>query len=72
MPHDDALVAETKSWLSKAASDLEAATHDLRAEPPLLEDILFHAQMEGVLRRAAPLTEYAWKSRHPGDPERRA
>jgi hypothetical protein len=25
--------------------------------------------MEALLRRAAPLTEYAWKFRYPGDPE---
>ena len=25
--------------------------------------------LEPLLRRAAPLTEYAWKFRHPGDPE---
>jgi HEPN domain-containing protein len=25
--------------------------------------------LEDVLRRAAPLTEYAWKFRYPGDPE---
>jgi HEPN domain-containing protein len=42
-PHPE-LVGETRSWLTKGASDLEAATHDLRADPPLLEDILFHAQ----------------------------
>ncbi|GIU80349.1 MAG: DNA-binding protein [Bryobacteraceae bacterium] len=25
--------------------------------------------LEDLLRRAAPLTEYAWRFRHPGDPE---
>ena len=25
--------------------------------------------LESLLRRAAPLTEYAWKFRYPGDPE---
>ncbi|MGA3024305.1 MAG: HEPN domain-containing protein [Bryobacteraceae bacterium] len=26
-------------------------------------------RLESLLRRAAPLTEYAWKFRYPGDPE---
>jgi HEPN domain-containing protein len=106
MPHDPSLVAETKAWLSKAARDLGAATYELQAEPPFVEDIVFHAQqavekalkafltwhgqafrkthnlvelgeacseldptLEALLRRAAPLTEYAWKFRYPGRPE---
>ena len=43
MPHDPSLVAETKAWLSKAARDLGAATYELQAEPPFVEDIVFHA-----------------------------
>jgi hypothetical protein len=27
-------------------------------------------ELEPLLRQAAPLTEYAWKFRYPGDPER--
>jgi HEPN domain-containing protein len=106
MPHDAIRIAETKSWLRKAASDLRAAIHELQADPPLLDDIVFHAQqaaektlkgflawhdqpfrrthdlveigqacveidssLEPLLRRAAPLTEYAWKFRYPGEPE---
>jgi HEPN domain-containing protein len=44
MTDDPALVAETKTWLCKAAMDLRAAEHDLSASPPLLEDVLFHCQ----------------------------
>lgn len=44
MPHDPARVADTKAWLSKAAVDLRAAEHDRTAEPPITEDIVFHAQ----------------------------
>jgi HEPN domain-containing protein len=44
MAFDPALVAETKSWLHKTAGDLAAARHDMLAEPPLLEDVVFHAQ----------------------------
>jgi HEPN domain-containing protein len=106
MPHDPALVAAVRSWLSKAGKDLAAAEYELLATPPFSEDILFHSQqatekslkaflswhripfrkthnlvelgeacckidqsLESLLRRAAPLTEYAWKFRYPGDPE---
>lgn len=99
MPHDPALVAEVRAWLSKAGKDLAAA-------PPFSDDIAFHSQqaaekslkallswhrvpfrkthnlvelgeaccqidqsLESLLRQAAPLTEYAWKFRYPGDPE---
>jgi len=44
MPHDPELAAETRAWLNKARIDLRAAGHDLGADPPLLEDIVFHAQ----------------------------
>ncbi|MFZ5453919.1 MAG: HEPN domain-containing protein [Thermodesulfobacteriota bacterium] len=44
MPLDPVLVAETKAWLRKAASDLRAAQHDLTASPPLLDDATFHCQ----------------------------
>jgi len=107
MPHDLALVAETRAWLEKAAEDLAAAALDLGANPPLCGDTAFHAQpavekglkafltwhgrefrkthnlielgqhgvvldrnLEPLLRQAAPLTEYAWKFRYPGDLER--
>ena len=40
----DPRVLETRSWLAKAASDLRAAAHEFRADPPLLDDIVFHAQ----------------------------
>jgi HEPN domain-containing protein len=44
MPPDPARVAETREWLAKAALDLRGAKIDLEAEPPLLEDTLFHCQ----------------------------
>ena len=105
MPPDPALAAEVRAWLSKAAKDLAAADYELRADPPFVEDIVFHSQqaaekslkaflswhvipfrkthnlvelgeacsqidqnLESLLRSAAPLTEYAWKFRYPGDP----
>ena len=44
MPHDPALVAEVRGWLSKAAKDLAAAGYELQAVPPFSDDIVFHAQ----------------------------
>ena len=106
MPHDPALVAEARAWLSKAGKDLATAEYEMQAYPPFAEDVVFHAQqatekslkaflswhrtpfrkthnlvelgeaccridegLEPLLRRAAPLTEYAWKFHYPGDPE---
>lgn len=31
--------------------------------------VAFDRSLEALLRRAAPLTEYAWKFRYPGEPE---
>ena len=104
MPFEPELVAETQSWLRKAAEDLRAANFETQADPPLAADIVFHAQqaaeksLKGFLTwhrqtfrkthsieeigeqclsidgslgplidRAAPLTEYAWRFRYPGD-----
>ena len=104
MPHDPARVADVRAWLGKATTDLRAASIDLAADPPVLDDLVFHCQqavekaMKGFLSwhdepfgkthsletlgeaclrlddslgsivdRAAPLTEYAWKFRYPGD-----
>ena len=44
MSHDPARVAETREWLEKVGLDLRGAAVDLGAEPPLVEDALFHCQ----------------------------
>jgi HEPN domain-containing protein len=44
MPRDAILLADTAGWLKKAAGDLRAAHVGLEAEPPLLEDVVFHCQ----------------------------
>ncbi|MBI3048963.1 MAG: HEPN domain-containing protein [Acidobacteria bacterium] len=45
MPADDAArVADVRGWLSKAAIDLRAGRHASAADPPLLDDAVFHAQ----------------------------
>lgn len=106
MLHDPARVAEVKAWLTRATVDMRAAEYERTADPPITEDIVFHAQqlaektlkaflgwhdqpfrkthnlvelgeqcaaldrsLEPLLRRAATLTEYAWKFRYPGEPE---
>jgi HEPN domain-containing protein len=44
MAHDPARVAEARAWIVRAARDLRAADHEFQAVPPLLDDIVFHAQ----------------------------
>jgi HEPN domain-containing protein len=44
MPHDPAKVEDTRTWLTRAASDLGAGTHDLTVDPPFTGDSVFHAQ----------------------------
>ena len=44
MPHDPALVADTRAWLAKALMDLRAAEHLLQVVPPLLGGVVFHSQ----------------------------
>ncbi len=105
MSHDPVRVADTRAWLTKAASDLAAGTYELTPEPPFAADAVFHAQqaaekalkallvwhdvpfrkthdllevggqcaaldasLEPLVRRAAVLTQYAWKYRYPGEP----
>jgi HEPN domain-containing protein len=43
MPHDPARIADTKSWLARAADDLEAAERLLKA-PALFGAAVFHCQ----------------------------
>lgn len=59
MPHDPALTAEVRAWLSKAAKLVELGEACSRIDRSL----------ESLFRRAAPLTEYAWTFRYPGDPD---
>lgn len=56
MPHDPWRVADTRAWLVKAANDLRAADVEFRAIPPLLEDIVFHAQQAAEKALKAFLT----------------
>ena len=60
MPHDPALIAETKDWLSRAAEDIRAGENGLSASPPLLADVVFHSQQAAEKALKAFLT---WHSR---------
>lgn len=42
MPLDAVRVAETRAWFRKVASDLRAATLETTANPPILDDAVFH------------------------------
>jgi HEPN domain-containing protein len=44
MPLDPAQIDESAAWFRKARMDLRAAKVDQDADPPLLEDALFHCQ----------------------------
>lgn len=44
MQPDPIREAEARAWLARAAEDLRAAEWELKADPPLVVDILFHAQ----------------------------
>lgn len=56
MPSDPARAAKVQAWLTKVAADLRAAEHDLAADPPLLEDSLFHCQQAAEKTLKAFLT----------------
>ena len=44
MSPDAARLADTRAWLSKAQTDVRCARMSRRADPPILEDALFHCQ----------------------------
>jgi HEPN domain-containing protein len=50
--------AVVRGWLSKAANDLRGAHIDLDADPPLIEDALFHCQQAAEKSLKAFLTSH--------------
>ncbi|TLM80087.1 MAG: HEPN domain-containing protein [Actinobacteria bacterium] len=52
----DVLGDHVAAWMQRAAADLAAAEHDLRAEPPLLADVVFHCQQSAEKALKALLT----------------
>lgn len=75
MPLDPVQRDDARAWLARAAADLRAAANELSAEEPVLGDlgvlggqcVEIDPALTKVLRSAAPMTEYAWKFRYPGD-----
>jgi len=51
-------VAAVRGWLSRAANDLRGARIDLEADPPLIEDALFHCQQAAEKSLKAYLTSH--------------
>ncbi|MFH0937750.1 MAG: HEPN domain-containing protein [Planctomycetota bacterium] len=49
---------EAQAWLQKADNDLRSAQVDLAAEPPLIEDALFHCQQAAEKAMKAFLTAH--------------
>lgn len=49
---------EVQAWLRKAGDDLRSAQVDLAAEPPLIEDALFHCQQAAEKAMKAFLTAH--------------
>lgn len=37
-------LAETSAWLQRTSQDMRAAAHGLKADPALLDDVVFHCQ----------------------------
>jgi HEPN domain-containing protein len=56
MPHDPALVEDTRAWLTKALLDLRASDVLLGAGPQLLGDVVFHCQQAAEKALKAFLT----------------
>ena len=44
MDLDPKRIDDTKAWFTKAVIDIRSAEADLSANPPVLEDVLFHSQ----------------------------
>ncbi len=58
---------EVKAWLAKAGNDLRAAEVGLAADPPLVEDALFHCQQATEKAMKAFLAAYDTPFRKPHD-----
>ena len=59
MPHDPARVADTKAWLDRVATDLRAAALDFAADPPILDDLVFHCWHRVLVREEAVVRVHA-------------
>lgn len=59
-------VAEVRAWLQKVHNDLRGAEIDLAADPPLIEDALFHCQqaVEKALKGFLTAHEQIFRKTH--------
>lgn len=66
MADDSVRLADTRSWLDKAAQDLRAARHGMLASPPLIEDVLFHCQqtVEKALKALLAWNDVPFRKTH--------
>lgn len=53
----DLRTLEVRGWVLRAREDLRAGRHDLTAVPPLLNDVVFHAQQCSEKMMKALLTQ---------------
>lgn len=58
---------EVRAWLRKADDDLRGAQVDLAADPPLIEDALFHCQQAAEKAMKAFLTAHDMRFRKTHD-----
>lgn len=66
MAHDPVRLADTRAWITRAAADLRAARHGMRADPPLFDDIAFHCQqaVEKCLKALLAWNDVAFRKTH--------
>ncbi len=66
MRPDSPVAAETSEWLRHVDLDLRGAAVDMAAEPPLLEDVVFHCQqaVEKVLKAFLTWHEVSFRKTH--------
>ena len=54
MALDPVLVENTSAWLQKAEEDLQRVGRSLSADPPDVEDALFHSQQAATALNLSP------------------
>ena len=62
----DVRTLEVRGWLLRASEDLRAGRHDLTAMPPLVNDVVFHAQqcVEKVMKAYLVHREQTFRKTH--------
>ena len=62
----DVRTLEVRGWLLRASEDLRAGRHDLTAMPPLVNDVVFHAQqcVEKAMKAYLAHRDQAFRKTH--------